>query len=132
MAEFSDLSGVWQGKYSYAAAMRPNSFAAHLDDDDGALRGEIIEPNTITAGGPDELIAALAGSRLKRDVEFTKSYSDVDQPALRYEGQLNAALTRIDGTWHFPSEPWVHGTFMMVRETGRGLRAARQRAVERA
>ncbi len=127
MAEFRDLTGAWQGKYSYAAAIRPNSFAAYLQENDGTLTGEIIEPNTITAGGPDELIAAMIGARAAREVEFTKSYSDLEQPSLLYTGQLNAALTRMDGKWHFPSEPWVHGSFMMVREVGPGKAAARVR-----
>ncbi len=123
---FTTLSGVWMGRYDYGEGLFPVSFEAILQEEAGALSGEITEPNTFRSDMGSDLIARLAGTRHGHDVSFRKTYAGFDQgddPV--YEGVLNGALTRIDGVWRFADHPEWSGAFMMVR-------AVRAKAGERA
>ncbi|MEL6609195.1 MAG: hypothetical protein AAFO93_09825 [Pseudomonadota bacterium] len=111
------LSGPWMGRYNYVSrAVPPVAFNATLSDDAGAIGGETHEPNTFADDAPDMLIAGVIGVHEDGHLHFTKTYSDFDAPRIAYEGKSNPQLTRIEGRWHIPSAPWVHGTFVMIRD----------------
>lgn len=112
----NSLSGRWTGRYDYGGTAAPVPFEVVLEDSDGTLSGEITEPNTFRRDMGTYLAALLLGERAGFDVSFCKTYDGFDQgddPV--YEGALNAAMSRIDGVWRFPSDPKWCGRFMMVR-----------------
>lgn len=115
---WTTLNGRWIGRYEYRAlAGQVVAFEADLVDIRGALSGETLEPNTFRPEQGIDLTARITGSRDGRDVQFVKAYDGFDQgddPV--YEGQANAALTRIVGRWHFPWSPGDSGRFVMVRK----------------
>lgn len=78
----------------------------------------MIEPNTFVNAPTESLMAGLMGTRDGSVVFLRKIYSDFKSPVLHYEGTVNEDLTRISGTWIFPSL-LHHGRFMMVRDAGR-------------
>jgi hypothetical protein len=113
-ADARNLTGVWQGLYSY-----PNgesvSFVATLIDSGGALSCSIHEPcaRRVSAGGT--LYATLAGSRAGSAVEFRKTY-DGKVPryhVVDYAGTLNADATEVEGRWIIRGV-WS-GKFLMIR-----------------
>ncbi len=116
MKAHTDLSGRWTGRYDYQGALSPVAFEAVLDDQDGHLVGTITEPNSFASGQGPHLQASLKGNRLGSSVSFTKYYHGFDQgddPI--YDGDANAALTRISGQWRFATLPGWCGRFVMVR-----------------
>jgi hypothetical protein len=115
-----NLTGSWAGRYRYASGLKesPNVFSAKLEETDGSLSGETIEPNNFAPVATDTLVAGLTGSRTGRDVAFRKRYTDFKSSDILYTGSLNEAGSRMEGTWHFPAWPWIRGTFTMIRERG--------------
>lgn len=114
--EYTSLTGAWMGRYDYDIGAPSVSFEAQMAEEDGHLSGDMTEPNTFRDDMGAHLAARLFGSRMGNDVSFRKTYDGFDQgddPV--YEGQLNVAMTRIDGIWRFPSDPGMRGRFMMVR-----------------
>ena len=115
-----NLTGSWAGRYKYAPGLKeaPQVFSATLEETEGLLRGETIEPNTFAPVATDTLVAGLKGSRDGLEVTFRKRYSDFNSKDIDYSGYLDDSGNRIEGTWHFPAWPWIRGTFTMVRERG--------------
>lgn len=114
----SGLSGCWSGRYDYAnpAQGAPVSFDATLEEFAGLISGNIVEPNTFRPDLSDTLLAVISGLRTGNGVRFVKTYTDFDDADHpHYSGQINAAATRITGTWHFPSAPQIRGTFLLAR-----------------
>ncbi|MEM1236733.1 MAG: hypothetical protein AAGI10_07170 [Pseudomonadota bacterium] len=112
-----DLSGPWMGRYNYVTRVQPPvAFNAMLLDENGDISGETLEPNSFSDLAFDSLIAGIIGVREGTLVRFTKAYSDFDAPKIDYEGRINSAFTRVDGTWSFPSAPENHGTFVLIRD----------------
>lgn len=73
-AGFSSLTGYWAGGYAYPIGKEPAvPFNATLEDRDGALIGEIDEPNTFADPAAARLFADLIGTRAGLDVRFVKS-----------------------------------------------------------
>lgn len=125
------ISGRWAGRYDYDNGDQPVPFEAVLEEFAGTLSGEITEPNTFRQDMGAHLAAMIVGTRTGFEVSFCKTYDGFEQggdPV--YKGMLNTALTRIDGTWRFPNEPWLQGRFMMVRAVD--ARARREAVVETA
>jgi hypothetical protein len=89
-------------------------FLAKLVDDEGALSGSTIEPNTI-GGGSDELQALVSGSRSGSAVDFTKMYDGTSDAAhaVDYVGRLSNDGNTINGVWSLEK---TDGTFEMHRE----------------
>ena len=122
-----DLSGPWMGRYNYVTrAQPPVAFNAMLQDENGNISGETLEPNSISELQFDSLIAGVIGVREGTLVRFTKSYSDFDAPKIDYEGRINSAFTRVDGTWRFPTDPAIHGTFVLIRDAVAAESSARR------
>ena len=114
----TDLSGRWMGRYDYNSRALPAvAFEVDLVDADGDLSGIITEPNGFRGDRGAVLRARLIGGRDGAEVRFVKYYVGFDQDDdPHYAGTVNAALTRIEGTWHFPTVGGAGGRFVMTRE----------------
>ena len=76
MQDAHNLTGAWDGLYSYPDMLQPTAFKATLMESATALSGETQEVAD-TAFGPlfgDTLHATLTGWRGGRRVEFRKAY----------------------------------------------------------
>ncbi len=112
----SSLTGSWSGAYRYPDDFPEVVFNAQIEERDGAFIGSTQEPNI---GEPElaatVLTADIEGTRNGLKIIFTKFYgpeAELDF-AIRYEGEANEALTRVDGIWINPD--WS-GTFFMTRD----------------
>ena len=113
-----NLSGQWQGFYSYPSRQRPVSFSATLTEAGSWLTGMTTETGTEGKARGRVLGATLQGRRTARSVTFLKLYAD-GFPAydgVHYEGEVRADGTEIEGRWSIPGS-WS-GTFLMVRSGG--------------
>lgn len=123
-AEARNLTGIWNGLYTYADG-RSTSFVATLIEAGATLCGTTHEPGT--SSSVTTLFANLTGSRLGSAVTFTKTYEAPDimhRSPILYEGVLNADATEIEGRWTIISI-WS-GKFLMVRSAGAEVKAARK------
>ena len=101
-----DLSGEWDGVYSYPDALPPVSFSAALSEAEGILAGRIEDE-----GGP---AAALEGRRAGLDVKWLKTYAHRDVAHdVAYEGRVSADGAEISGRWTIVGS-WS-GPFLMLR-----------------
>lgn len=126
-----NLTGVWQGLFSYPRMYRAAAFTATLIETGSSLTGSTAE---IAVGGPRDgmtVSAFLAGRRTGARVAFTKRYEGPKPPnhAVEYEGILADDFMEIEGRWFIPGS-WA-GRFLMIRSGGRSVEEARQ-AFERA
>jgi len=107
-----DVSGVWNGVYSYAVASiaaAPVPFLATLAETGSAIVGATEE--TMRGGAAP---AALRGRRSGRAVAFVKRYDGrPHRHEIHYEGELNGDATEIRGRWRIV--PFPSGTFLMIR-----------------
>jgi hypothetical protein len=113
----SSLTGAWSGAYRYPRDAGPETvFNVQIEEVGGAFSGSMQEPNLIRSGDSSIASADIEGTRTGSSVAFTKFYdgSGGMNHAVRYEGSVDANLTRIDGTWTIP-RTWS-GTFFMVRD----------------
>lgn len=92
-----------------------DGFSAQIEERDGLFVGQIQEPNLKAPSLPSVFTAEIEGIRAGLHVSFTKFYgAQVGfHMAIRYEGDANDALTRVDGVWTRPD--WS-GTFFMTRD----------------
>ena len=123
----TNLTGIWQGLYSYPEAFDPVSFTATLIESGKWVSGSIHETAMDEDYIPVDVYATLMGSRVNRQVAFTKTYDGTSDwsHAVRYEGVLNDDFTELEGRWSIPGV-WS-GKFLMIRPEGRRagiLRAA--------
>jgi hypothetical protein len=119
------LTGQWIGRFSYDQAHlgNPVAFEVTLREIGGSLTGESTEPNTFRPEPLTALRATITGWREGGNVGWRKTYGDFvqgDSPA--YSGVVNAAETRIIGTWSFPRHPGMTGSFSMHRAPGASAR----------
>jgi hypothetical protein len=113
-----NLSGLWQGFYSYPSRQRPVSFSATLTEAGSWLTGTTTETATQGETRGRVLSAALQGRRTGRSVTFLRLYTD-GFPAydgVHYEGEVREDGTEIEGRWSIPGN-WS-GKFLMVRSGG--------------
>lgn len=108
-ANANDLTGVWNGLYSYPDG-RSVSFVATLIEHGSALTGSTHEG---ALGGT--LYATLVGSRNGSAIAFRKTYEGgvPGYGAVDYAGTLSADVTEIAGRWTIPGA-WS-GKFLMIR-----------------
>jgi hypothetical protein len=113
-AEAENLTGVWNGLYSYADG-RSVTFVATLIESGSTLTGSTHEPCVGRDCPAATLFATLMGSRSGNAVRFHKTYEVADPryATVNYEGRLNADATEIEGRWSIPGV-WS-GKFMMIR-----------------
>ena len=115
MVGFSNLSGRWEGEYTYPNGVLPvTPFLAVLVDRNGHLSGSVVEPNTIAVG---TLEARLAGTRDGVGVDFTKTYPACSGPdyanPVDYVGTISDEGNVIRGRWSILD---IDGSFEMRRE----------------
>ena len=113
-----NLTGVWQGLYSYPYGQSV-SFVATLIDSGASFSGTIHEPSIF---GGDTIYAMLAGTRQGSAVSFLKTYEKSAGPeyasSVQYEGALNGDATEIEGRWTIRVFS-LSGKFLMIRSAGK-------------
>jgi hypothetical protein len=112
-----NLTGIWQGLYTYSHGSSV-SFVATLIDSAGSLSGSTHEACSFRSGRT--VCAMLEGSREGHAVSFLKTYQDAGPfyaATVRYQGTLSNDATEIEGRWTI----WriLSGKFVMVRPAGR-------------
>ena len=127
----TNLTGVWQGLFTYPSLFRAGHFSATLIETSSWLSGSTSE---LCAYGPragETVLAMLSGRRDGMAVRFTKTYEGPAEPnhSVEYEGTLTEDFMEIEGVWIIPGQ-WA-GRFLMIRSGGRSVEAARK-AFERA
>ncbi len=103
------------GSFSYPSDLGPTTpFLARIEDHDGKLSGDILEPNTV---GPssDQLQSFLSGTRQGSSVDFVKAYDGASDAAhaVDYVGRLSGDGMIITGVWSLAN---LDGSFEMYRE----------------
>ncbi|KLI64168.1 hypothetical protein [Aurantiacibacter marinus] len=113
----NDLSGEWDGEFSYPAGSGPvTPFLANLNQRGTSFTGFIMEPDIHLAGNAAEatIVGVIAGDA----VDFTKTYRKATrgyENPVDYVGQLLDRGERITGVW---SLLHMNGTFEMTRRGG--------------
>jgi hypothetical protein len=119
-AESRNLTGVWNGLYSYASGLSV-SFVATLIDSGSALSGATHEPNVLGTGPGGTLTALLSGGRQDSAIAFVKTYDEAAPQhyyyPVSYEGVLNGDATEIEGRWRIGDG--TSGKFLMIRSEGK-------------
>jgi hypothetical protein len=121
-----NLTGVWQGLFTYPRYLRAGNFSATLIETASHLSGSTSE---ICAMGPrrgQTVFAMLSGHRAGNAVVFTKAYEGPERPnhSVEYEGTLTDDFLEIEGRWFIPGN-WA-GRFLMIRSGGRSVEVARE------
>ena len=113
-----NLTGVWQGLYSYPYGQSV-SFVATLIGSGASFSGTIHEPSIF---GGDTIYAMLAGTRQGSAVSFLKTYDKGAgaqyASSVQYEGALNGDATEIEGRWTIRVFR-LSGKFLMIRLAGK-------------
>lgn len=121
-----NLTGVWNGLYSYADGLSVG-FVATLIDGGSSLSGATHEPNVIRTTSAANLTALLDGGRRGRAVSLVKTYDVAGTETylpVRYEGALNGEATEIEGRWFISDGN--SGKFLMVRAQGKAVEVERR------
>jgi hypothetical protein len=116
-----NLTGVWQGTYSYPLGLGSVSFVATLIEAGNSLTGTTHESGhwAFDRSPSVTLYASLSGSRHGSAVGFVKTYegSNPNYRTVEYKGTLSGDGTEIEGRWII-SKVWS-GKFLMIRPAGR-------------
>lgn len=115
MSAGSDLTGIWDGLYSYTRSGELEStFTAVLFQTGSHLSGAIHETMRRRRGNV-AANAELEGSVEGKHVAFIKHYDGTggQQHSVVYEGNLSG--DEIEGIWTIPSPPGNTGRFLMIR-----------------
>jgi hypothetical protein len=114
-----DLTGVWDGMFSYPRVHPPTLFTAVMMELGVSISGSTHEVSSIGELSGQTLEAAIDGARSGDAIRFTKTY-DASTPGhtspVSYEGVLSPDGTEIEGEWSIPGT-WS-GKFIMVRSGG--------------
>ena len=117
-----DLSGTWQGLYSYLDSREPVAFVAVLIDAAGSLGGTTHERCSADEAPGGYLYATLSGQHAAATVTFVKTYDGTGgwEHSVNYEGAINEDGTEITGQWHVQDEwgAWT-GPFLMMRASSK-------------
>ena len=117
-----DLTGVWDGRYSYPRLLEPVFFTAVMLQSGSGLSGMIHEQPPDGPGAGAVRNATFEGELDGSAVRFVKVYEPDGGRKKRpvvYEGMLNADATEIEGRWRIPGA-WS-GTFLMIRSRGEAV-----------
>ncbi|AXJ95250.1 MULTISPECIES: hypothetical protein [unclassified Sphingomonas] len=126
MSDPLDVSGAWDGIFSYPRGLPPNGFACELREHGGRIDGETHERAEVGADRGTTIFALIEGMRQGHAVRFTKRYDDPRRAAhpVLYDGTLSADGDEIAGRWEIAGQ-WSGG-FIMVRQQRRGAAAERK------
>jgi hypothetical protein len=121
----SNLTGIWQGQFSYPEKLPPEFFTATLLERPGLLGGSIQETHQHGKTAGKTFYASVHGRRVGNAVTFTKTYETPPRRhSVHYDGTLNEEGTEIEGSWTVPGS-WS-GRFLMIRTSGLAQDAAKQ------
>jgi len=121
----SNVTGIWQGLYSYSRSLDPASFIATLIETQSRVTGTTHEAHRKTG---ETLCAMVTGSREGHLVHFIKRYEQAGEgygADVRYEGTLTPDGTEIEGRWIIRAD-WF-GRFLMIRGTRDAEAVARKK-----
>ncbi len=103
------------GSFSYPSNLGPTTpFLARIEDHDGRLSGDIMEPNTVGSSS-EQLQSFLSGTREGSSIDFVKAYDGASDAAhaVDYVGRLSGDGMMITGVWSLAT---LDGSFEMYRE----------------
>lgn len=123
--ERTNLTGIWQGLYSYPRLLEPVSFVATLIETERWVTGSTHEPHRNSGA---TLCATLLGRRSGSAVQFVKTYDEGQGgygADVHYEGSVSADASEIEGRWVIRAD-WS-GRFLMIRGTGDAQALARKK-----
>jgi hypothetical protein len=122
----TNLTGVWQGLFTYPSLFRAGQFGATLIESSGLVSGSTSEIYPYAPRAGETVLAMLSGRRVGPSVTFTKTYEGPGEPnhAVEYEGMLTDDFMEIEGFWSIPGN-WA-GRFLMIRSGGRSVESARK------
>lgn len=124
-----DLSGTWQGLYSYSDGRESVAFVAVVIDAAGSLGGTTHERCGAGEAPGGYLYATLRGRRAGSTVTFAKTYDGTGgwEHSVGYDGTINEDGTEITGQWRVDGEwgMWT-GPFLMMRAGGKEEAAIRR------
>lgn len=111
-----NLTGVWQGLYSYPRKLDPVSFVTTLIETATSLTGSVHEPVPPWLGS-GTVFANLSGHRNGSRVVFVKAYMDgvPHRRPINYDGAVLDDGSEIEGRWVL--SPTWSGRFLMIRAT---------------
>jgi hypothetical protein len=119
MTTQTNLTGVWQGLYTYPRLLQRVLFGATLIESGSWVTGSTHEFCDHGPHNGQTLTAMLDGQRTDDLVTFTKTYEG-DRRGFRkvqYEGRISSDGLEIEGHWTI-SASWS-GKFLMIRSTGK-------------
>ena len=121
-----DLTGVWDGLYTYPHISKSVAFVATLIETERAFTGSTHEPRVFRDGSGATLYATIAGTRHSSAVTFRKTYEAAgpNYDIVDYAGTLSADGCEIAGRWTI-RRAWS-GTFLMIRSTGKAVAVSRK------
>jgi hypothetical protein len=130
-AEPLNLTGQWQGQYSYSDRTKsPVPFSATLNDNGAWLDGLVEE--TGTAGDAKGLVigATIQGRRSGHSVTWIKLYHRTFRlyDSVQYNGEVSQDGQEIEGRWQIGTRAF--GRFMMVRQAGKAAAHIKKVAVK--
>ena len=113
MADSYNLTGVWDGLYTYPYRLGQEHYTAVLFDHRGAVTGTIHETVTRFVPGPVDMNAGVSGTREGGAVEFVKTYDGTGgwRHSVVYSGRFRDG-DEIEGVWRVDD---VSGSFLMLR-----------------
>ena len=122
-----NLTGVWNGLYSYSSGLSV-SFVATVIDSGSALSGATHEPNVLGTRPGSTLTAMLSGGRQATAIAFVKTYDEAGTQyyyPVSYDGVLNGDATEIEGRWRIGDG--TTGKFLMIRSEGKAVAAEQKK-----
>lgn len=96
------LTGFWTGVFDTEdLSFDATPFHAFLNEEGGAVIGEMVEPNGFSPDPISELFSSVEGWRDREEIEFIKTYENAIGAgfAVRFEGVVEEREQRIRGVW---------------------------------
>jgi len=120
-----NLTGLWNGQFSYPTLLPPEFFTATLLETPDWLSGSIHEVHKAGRSAGKPLYATLIGSRNGRQISFVKTYeSESRRHSIKYAGALSSDGCEIAGEWTIPGH-WS-GAFLMIRASAGAISKTRR------
>ena len=129
--EGPNLTGVWQGLFTYPGRYGSVFFGATLIETASWVSGSTHEPCTVGRHKGTTLYATLLGRREGLMLRFVKTYDGTadHKHSIDYEGAVSDDFTEVEGIWRISSS-WS-GRFLMIRP-GRHTIEEKREAFEKA